>query len=58
MKLKEYIGDKRPYPWALEHGLPKDVVYRAIKGMSIEYASAKAISLATEGAVSIQEIME
>ena len=60
MKLKDYIYETRlsPRAWAKLHGISKDAVYRHIKGKRVDYVTAKKISEAAAGAVTISEIMD
>jgi hypothetical protein len=49
--------DEKPYIWAKTNGISKSVVYNLLAGKRVRWESAKRISEATEGAVTIQEIM-
>ncbi len=59
MKLTEHLcaQNESPHRWAKRHGIPKDAVYRHLGDKPIDYENAKRISEATDGAVTIQEIM-
>jgi len=59
MKLDEYLTliKKRPYVWANENGLNKTVIYNFLKGgKKLMLSTALAISKATKGAVSLEEL--
>ena len=60
MKLQEYLDTNglRAYKFADEHGLNSATVYNHLNGFPVQYQTAKRISEATAGAVSVLEIME
>lgn len=59
MKLIEHLDalNESAHAWAKQKDIPKDAVYRHLSGKTIDYENAKRISEATDGAVTIQEIM-
>lgn len=61
MKLNEYlkmIGQK-PTPWAIEKGLSASIISKILNNKSgLQLRTAKKISEATEGHVSLSELLE
>ncbi len=60
MKFPKYLEEtgQTAYAFFTTHDLPKNGVYKASAGRSVDYKTAKRISAATGGVVSISEIME
>jgi len=60
MEFPKYLETTKQtaYAFFTAHDLPKNGVYKAANGESVDYKTAKGISLATGGKVTIAEIME
>jgi hypothetical protein len=59
MKLNEYLRliNEKPYLWAKANGLSQTVIYEYLRGRKkLMLSSALAISKATQGAVSLEEL--
>jgi hypothetical protein len=59
MKLKEYLKqiNRRPYPWALEHGINGVTVWRVYNGKPCNGRIADMIRSASNGEVSLEELL-
>lgn len=59
MTLQEYLEQNglTPYAFFKKHGLPRDPIYRYLRGAGVKYQTAEAISKATDQAVTIPELM-
>ena len=58
MNLSDYISEMKetPHGWAKKNGIPKDSVYRNIKGKPVDYDTAEKLSQATGGSIPALEI--